>query len=200
MRLLHFSTALKSLIYGLLFITLFSLSGCKENTSNAKIENLKIIRGAKQCALPGEAFQKKLIIEIQGPMEKGYLGGKGERLQLTGRKVLFVPVDQSDLILSATEAVSNASGEVVLSVRAGKKIGDQYLRVIPVGAEDRAITVRFVTGIKIIGGNQEACAGNYLSERISIRTVDGEGKALKEVPVYFTLTSSPDRRGKLRQS
>jgi Na/Pi-cotransporter len=196
MRLLHFSTAFKSLICGLLFVALFFLNGCKKNTSDAKIENLKIIRGAKQCALPGETFQKKLIIEIQGPMEKGYLGGKGERLQLADRKVLFVPVDQSDLILSATEAVSNASGEVVLSVRAGKKIGDQYLRVIPVGAEDKAITVRFVTGIKIIGDNQEACAGNYLDERVSIRTVDSNGKALKDVPVYFTLTSSPDRRGK----
>ena len=52
------------------------MSGCKKDSSNAKVKNLKIVRGAKQCALPGETFQKKLIIEVQGPQQRGFLGGK----------------------------------------------------------------------------------------------------------------------------
>ncbi len=194
MKLSNFSTILK-LNFGMLFLAgIVCLSGCRKDFSNAKIEKLKIIRGAKQCALPGEAFQKKLIIEIQGPLERGFLGGKGERSQLANRKVLFVLVDNSDLKLSCTETTSNISGEVMVSIRAGRKIGDQYLKVIPVGAEDKSITVRFVTGVKIIGGNQEAYSGNYLDEAIEIKTVDSNGNGLKGVPVYFTMTSSPESK------
>ncbi|MDD5727544.1 MAG: Na/Pi symporter [Victivallales bacterium] len=196
MKRLKFSATLKSRLAGMALAGAFLLSGCNKDNADVEIKNLKIIRGDKQCALPGETFPKKLIVELQGPQEKGYLGGQGERLQLAGRKVLFVPVDGSDLILSANEAVSNASGEVVLSVRAGRKIGDQYLKIIPVGAEEKAVTIRFVTGIKIIGNNQEACADNYLDEDISIRAVDSTGKALTNVPVYFTLTSNPGDHGK----
>ncbi|MBU8901676.1 MAG: Na/Pi symporter, partial [Victivallales bacterium] len=196
MKLFNFSTILKFNFCILLMAGIVCLSGCKKDSSNAKVENLKIVRGAKQCALPGETFQKKLIIEVQGPQQRGFLGGKGERLQLEKRKILFVPVDRSDLKLSCTEATSNISGEVIISVSAGKKIGDQYLKVIPVGAEDKSITVRFVTGIKIIGGSQEAYSGNYLDNPIQIKAVDSRGKALKGVPVYFTMTSTPSSKGK----
>lgn len=190
MKLFNFSIILTA-IAGIVL-----LSGCKQDSTNSKIENLKIIRGAKQCALPGESFQKKLIIEVQGAQQKGFLGGKGERLQLAGRKILFVLVDNSDLKLSSTEATSNVSGEVVVSVSAGRKIGDQYLKIIPLGAEEKSITVRFVTGVKIIGDRQEAYSGNYLDEAIKIKTVGSDGKALTGVPVYFTLTSTPDKEGK----
>ncbi len=196
MKLFNFSTILKLNFWILILSGVVCLSGCRQDSSNSKIENLKIIRGAKQCALPGEAFQKKLIIEVQGAQQKGFLGGKGERLQLSNRKILFVLIDKSDLKLSATEATSNVSGEVIVSVSAGKKIGDQYLKVIPVGAEDKSITIRFVTGIKIIGGSQEAYSGNYLDKPIQIKTIGSNGKAIKGVPVYFTLTSTPDNKGK----
>ena len=196
MKLLNDFPILRLGFLALAFAGIFTLSGCRKSSADAKIENLKIIRGDKQCALPGEAFRKKLIIEIQGPQQKGLLGGKGERMQLSGRKVLFVPVDSSDLKLSSTEAVSNAGGEVVVSVRAGKKIGDQYLKVIPVGAEGKSITVRFVTGVEILGDNQEAYAETYLDDPIQIKTVDGNGKALLGVPVYFTLISAPNNHAK----
>ena len=196
MKLFNFPAILRLKLGIFVLLGAVCLSGCKKDSTNAKIEKLKVIRGAKQCALPGETFQKKLIIEVQGPLERGFLGGKGERLQLAKRKVLFVLVDNSDLKLSCTEAVSNVSGEVMLSVKAGKKIGDQYLRVIPVGAEDKSITVRFVTGVKIFGGSQEAYSGNYLDEAIQIKTVDSNGKGLKGVPVYFTMTDTPGNKGK----
>ena len=196
MKLFKFSAILKLNLLGLILAGIICLIGCRRDSSNAKIENLKIIRGAKQCALPGEVFQKKLIIEVQGAQQRGFLGGKGERLQLSERKILFVLVDNSDLKLSRTEATSNVSGEVVVTVSAGKKIGDQYLKIIPVGAEEKSITVRFVTGIKIIGDNQEAYAGNYLDKAIQIKTVDNSGKALANVPVYFTLASTPNKQAK----
>jgi phosphate:Na+ symporter len=190
------STILKLNFWILILAGAACLSGCKQDTVDSKIEKLEIIRGARQCALPGEIFQKKLIIEVQGPQQRGFLGGKGERLQLENRKVLFVLVDKSDLKLSCTETTSNDSGEVMVSVSAGKKIGDQYLKIIPLGAEDKSITVRFVTGIKIIGGNQEAYSSNYLDDPVQIKTVDSNGKGLEGVPVYFTMTSTPSSKGK----
>jgi Na/Pi-cotransporter len=196
MKLLKFSKIFKFNFLILIILATAFLSGCKKDSSDAKIQKLKIIRGDKQCALPGEDFQKKLIIEVQGPRERGFLGGKGDRLQLEKRKVLFVLVDKSDLKLSCTEATSNISGAVMVSVSAGKKIGDQYLKIIPVGAEDKSTTVRFVTGIKVIGGSQEAYSGNYLNNPIRIKTIGSDGKALKGVPVYFTMTSTPSSKGK----
>ena len=70
MKLFNFSTILKLNFWILILSGVVCLSGCRQDSSNSKIENLKIIRGAKQCALPGEAFQKKLIIEVQGAQQK----------------------------------------------------------------------------------------------------------------------------------
>jgi Na/Pi-cotransporter len=176
---------------GLLLVT-----GCGQDVRKAEVRKLSVIRGAGQCALPGEMFQKKLIVSVLGSHSPGLLGGKGDRVPVVGEKVLFVPVDGSKLKLSATEAVSNGGGEVVVSVTAGKSVGDQYLKVIPVSAPDRSITVRFVSGVKILGANQETYAGDLLENSIRIMAVGDDGKPLKDVPVYFSLANTPEKKGK----
>lgn len=175
---------------------LLLLTGCGGDQQHAAISNLRVIRGAEQCALPGKPFPKPLLIEVEGPHVPGLLGGRGERALLADKKVLFVPVDGSDLHLSSREAVSNEAGEVRVSVTAGRQLGDQYLRIIPVDAPDRSVTVRFVTGVNILGADQEAAAGDLLDHPIRIQVVGEDGKPLKDVPVFFNLGNTPDSMGK----
>ncbi|MCP3964955.1 MAG: hypothetical protein GY750_10865 [Lentisphaerae bacterium] len=177
----------------LLFVAVvFLCAGCSKDKGNLPVKQLKIIRGSEQCALPGEKFKKKLIIEVLGPKERGLLGGKGQSTPLANQKVLFQAIDGSDLKLSAQEGTTNSGGEVMLEVEAGKSLGDQYLKVIPVQNPEASLTVRFVTGVKIIGDDQEAHAGKKLPHPISIQALDQNGKPLKDVPVFFNVCESPD--------
>ncbi len=177
-------------------IIIMLLAGCTRDQQLATISNLRVIRGANQCALPGQQFPKSLLIEVEGPHVPGLLGGKGDRALLADKKVLFVPVDGSDLQLSCHEAASNDAGEIMINVVAGKELGDQYLKIIPVDAPDRSVTVRFITGISILGADQEAAAGDLLDHPIRIQVVGKNGEPLKDVPVFFNLGNTPDSMDK----
>ena len=177
-------------------LLLLCSGGCSRKEDNLKIEKLKIVRGAGQCALPGEKFRNKLIIEIQGPNEPGLLGGKGQRIPLPGRVVQFVPIDGSDLKLSCQEAESNDGGSVMVEVAAGNSVGDQYLQVIPVKAPEKRITIRFTSGIKILGGNQETHANGNLSHPLGIQVFKAKDVPAEGVPVYFNLSDTPGKRRK----
>ena len=73
-----------------------------------------------------------------GPQVPGLLGGKGSRAPVEGVRVLFVPVDGSDLAVLPAETISDAGGLAATKVRAGRKTGDQYLKIIPVGSKAKA--------------------------------------------------------------
>jgi Na/Pi-cotransporter len=168
------------------------LSACSDSNSEKDrvVDKIKVLQGAGQCALPGEKFKKTLRIELLGKQESGLLGGKGESPPVSNVNVLFVPIDDSDLQLSATSAISDAGGSVSVKVRAGRKIGDQYLKVI---AGKKSTTVRFITGIAISGDNQECTTGQLMPEPLQVKIVGADGKVVKGVPVYFNLSSEPKK-------
>ncbi|MDD5697591.1 MAG: Na/Pi symporter [Victivallaceae bacterium] len=177
-------------ILPLLFVIVLSLTACSRSDSaqTGQVDKIKILQGDEQCALPGEAFRKPLRLELLGPGEPGLLGGEGEPPPAVGVKVLFVPVDGSDLKLSADSTVSDAGGGVSVKVIAGRKIGDQYLRVI---AADKSILVRFITGISIAGADQECSTEQLMHEPLTVRIVNAAGRPLSGVPVYFRINSAP---------
>ncbi len=163
---------------------LLAAAGCGRSDEKLTLDKIRVVHGGNQCALPGEKYEEKLIVELQGP-ERYNMFGAVSRRSLSNEKVLFTLVDNSDLVLSATEGVSNAGGEVAIDVTAGKVIGDQYLKAIPVKYPEKSVTVRFVSGIKIYGGRQEGIANQFLQEPVKILVVSEEGKPLADVPVYF---------------
>ncbi len=177
-------------IFLLIFSALIFLTGCSK-TKNVDIDRVRVFQGAEQCALPGEAFEQPLYIELSGRQEKGLLGGDVGRPPAAGRKVLFQVQHGSDLVLSEAEGTTDPGGLVRLNVTAGRKIGDQYLQVIPVDAPSQAITVRFITGVEIRGANQECPAGTVITEPLVVKLVDPMGKPAVGVPVYFKIASSP---------
>ncbi|MCP3968379.1 MAG: hypothetical protein GY750_07725 [Lentisphaerae bacterium] len=174
-----------------LAIMLFT-SGCGKSGKTTKVDKIRILQGKEQCALPGEDFSKKLRLELLGKQEKGLLGGKGNRSPVANSKVLFVNVDGSDLELPKTSALSDAGGSVSIKIKAGKKVGDQYLRVIPKSNPEKSIIIRYVTGVKIVGSNQEGRCGELLHNPMQVKVVSPNGKPAAGVPVYFKLVSAPN--------
>lgn len=179
-------------ILALSAVVAMTLTACsKPDTVKSKdVNKIKILQGAEQCALPGEKFEKLLRVELLGKQEAGLLGGKGERPPVSKVKVLFVPVDGSDLKLSRMSGMSDAGGSVSVQVTAGRKIGDQYLRVI---AKKKSVLIRFVTGVSISGGDQESRTGQLMHDPLVVKVVKADGKAAKGIPVYFRLTSAPGK-------
>lgn len=178
-----------------LCLAAFSLlfSGCSEDDSQRTVSAVNVVAGADQCALPGETFEKELRIELLGYARKGFLGTSRLR-PVPNREVLFVPVDGSSLIPDPQAVRTDVTGVASVKVRAGKKTGDQYLKIIPEGAEEKSRTVRFVVGAKLTGGEQEGSAGKVLPDPVSIRIVREDGSPAADVPVYFSVLSGPGGR------
>ncbi len=182
-----------------LFIALFVLalpfmSGCRRSDKKIPVDHIKIVRGSGQCAMPGTKFKLPLILELQGEREPGFFGGKGERPPAAGAKVLLQPLEGSDLKVSPGELTSNSGGGITVEVTAGKKVGDHYLQIIPVETPDKSIIMRFIVGIAIKGGSQQAAAGTKIHNPIMVSVVNADGKPLEGVPVYFSLSSTPEKK------
>ncbi len=162
----------------------FLLAGCGHETP-VKLEQLRVISGAGGCALPGTAFAVPLVVEL--------IGAGAE--PVAGQKVLVVPESGSDLIPSSSEVVSDAGGIIRIAVHAGRRLGDQYLKLVPVGHEEKSVTVRFVSGMTVKGGDQEGVAGSRLPDPVAVRLFDQEGRPVAGRRVFFELVRQPGNGG-----
>ena len=145
----------------LMLLPVFGLlaAGCSEEQP-VRLSEVRVLDGADQYALPGKAFAEPVVVELLGRPEAGLLGGSGSERPLAGRRLLAVAEQDSDLVLERGEFESDAGGIVRIPVQAGRKTGDQYLKLIPVGDERRSVTVRLTSGIAVSGERQEGAAGN----------------------------------------
>lgn len=165
------------------------LAGCSE--SSREVDETVVTAGAEQSALAGEKFATPLRVELRGENAPGLLGGEGSVLPVPGVTVLFVPADGSDLRFEPASAVSDAGGVVSTIVTAGNNFGDQFARIIPVGFEDKATTVRFVSGMQIRGQNNEYASGSLAAKPLEV-TLIRDGKPLAGVPVRFDLRATAE--------
>ena len=175
------------------FCILMLVTGCSDN-SPLSVSRVKVESGDNQCALPGEEFEKELRIEVLGLPKGQLIGGKAKPRPVPNLDLLFVPVDGSSIKPEKTSAKTDITGIASVKIRAGKEIGDNYLKIIPVGAEDKSLTVRYVVGAKLSGGEQEGKAQKLLADPVSIQLVNADGKPAANVPVYFSILSSPESK------
>ena len=166
-------------------------AGCGE-TDNRTVDKIRIVNGAEQCALPGEAFSQPLRIELLGPNEPGLLGGKGSRAPVAGAAVHFVPVDGSDLKVEPKIAKTDEGGGVTVTVTAGRTTGDQYLKIIPADFPGKAVTLRFITGMKITGNEKQYHTGTVGTRPISVKLIRPDGTPAAGVPVNFDLLATAE--------
>ncbi|MBS1371793.1 MAG: Na/Pi symporter [Lentisphaeria bacterium] len=177
-----------TLLAGLL---LLFAAGCSE-PADTTVDQIRIVDGAEQCALPGRPFAKPVKLELLGPQEPGMLGGKGSRAPAAGAVVLFEPADGSDLKVEPAAAKADDGGGVAVTVTAGKTTGDQYLRVIPKDHPGKSITLRFITGMQIDGNDRQYRTGSVSTEPLSVKLVKPDGSPAQGVAVNFDLLSTSE--------
>ncbi len=168
---------------------LSTMTACNES-QNPPLDRITVLQGAEQCTLPGETFQLPLRVELLGPQTPGLLGGKGSRSPVAGEKVRFLPAEGSDLTVEPAAAESDAGGVVTATVTSGNQTGDQYLKIIPETNPEKALTVRFIVGMKITGGDSENRAGSLAAAPLSVQLVKNDGTPAVGVPVYFRMLST----------
>ena len=172
---------------GLLLFT----TACGEKNKNTSVASLKIVQGENQLALPGEEFSKEIIVELLSPPGKSVFGGASKPEPVAGKKVEVIP--GPGLTVADAKLTSDAGGVVSFKVKAGNSIGDKYLTIIPEGSNVKQV-LRFVVGAKLEGGEQEGLAGEKLNSPVAITLVKDDGSPAIGVPVYFSVTDSPERK------
>ena len=171
-------------------LLLFS-TACGEKTKNTEVGSLKIIQGENQLALPGDEFSQKIVIELSSHPGKSIFGGKTKPVPVAGKKVKIVP--SPGLTVAEDTLISDNGGMISFHVKAGKSIGDKYLTIIPEDSDVRQ-ELRFIVGAKLDGGGQEGVAGEKLEKPVSITLVKEDGSPAAGIPVYFSVTDSPERK------
>ncbi len=181
----------KIIVLAVMFFTLaLCLAACAPERAH-EVKLLKVAQGADQYALPGETFPLDLRIIACGPEVRG-VGGKVRSDGVPGAVILLTPAEGSDLTIEPARVETDITGTVSVRITAGKKVGDNYIRVIPAGFEDRSILVRVGVGAKLSGGEQEGWVNSLLPDPLSIRLVRPDGGPASHVPVYFSVIASPE--------
>ena len=180
-------------IFFLLFTSTLFLSGCKDENSTKTVDKIILIQGNNQCVLPNSPCDKELKLELLGPNIPGIFGGKGYRKPAVGVKVNFLPVQGSDLHFEPKTAISKSGGLVSVKIISGNKIGDQYFKIVPENSKKTKL-IRIISGVSLQGANQEAYTGHALAKPVSLKLVNEDGDPIKGAKVYFSISSSPEKK------
>ncbi len=164
------------------FCLLVALSAGCSPRGEGRVDSVRILRGTGQTALPGERFPVELVLELTDS------GGD----PVADCAVAVEPEPGSELTIPEPVLRSDAGGVVRIPVTAGRKLGDNYLRITPEGADRRSLVCRFVTGIELLDGRREGAAGSRLSDPIAIRLVDSGGAPVAGREVYFEPVRGPE--------
>ena len=165
------------------------LVSCQPERKPDEVTTVKILQGADQAALPGTAFPKDVRLEFTGTAPRGFLGLKREEHGVPGVKVKLIPSAGSDLKVEPAETETDSFGRISVRITAGRRIGDNYLRVIPDGSESKSRMLRFSVGAKFSGGGQEGLVGQVLRDPVSVQLQMPDGSPAAGVPVYFSIVN-----------
>ncbi len=187
----------------IIFMLSLLFAGCSpEKTHQPEVNMIKIIGSNSFSGKTGSICKKKLRVQLLGPKRKGLLGGEVKPLPVGNEEVVFEPINAKDTgmkLLSPARVTTDKGGNAVAEVQFGDRFGDQYLKAYPLSKPEKSVTFRFTSGVVIHGAKQEVTAGSSLDEPIAI-TLSEKDKPLVGIPVYFKLTSTPGKKGKLTKS
>ena len=183
---------------GILVLSLlFVLPACREDheAKDLKISKVRIIMGENQCALPDEKFSTPIRVEVLGEKKQGYSLFNKSNPPLADIPIQFKVSPDSGLQLEQENQITDITGQAETRVVAGKKVGDQYVQIIPGHDPDKAVNVRLTVGAKVYGTDQEGYINEVLNDPISIKLVGSDQKPLVNVPVFFNIKSEPGKAG-----
>lgn len=176
-----------------LFIFTISLAACDQRTNPVpdRIVADPHASGSGQAALHGEELPKPLRVLVEGPHERGTLGGKGSRRPVPGAEVTFtVENPQTGAVFVGTEAPSvvvptDISGVAKARLRLGNRSADVVIRAtVNTPDGEKSTILRATAGVQRIGEDLEGGTGDTLDE-FGLQIQDNSGHPAEGVAVYF---------------
>lgn len=200
MSLQTYSPIVSRTCLALTLTSLLFVCGCskKDAVVPAKISLDKHASGNNQTSLYDQTFSAPLRLVVEGEIEPGILGGKGERRVAVGEPVRF------EIENPGTGAVFEANGGTVLEtktdtagtasayLRSGKFPGDIMVAASLPGYPDLGtVSFRAVSGVERIGGKLEGHTGGLVGP-LGVRLVNPDGSPAPGVEVNFRVAGSSD--------
>ena len=143
---MRFASCLVSLL--LSFLLAVSFTSCDGSSGQTgKIGRVDVIYGADQCTVPGEEFERDIRVEIRGVADSESASAKKLPL-LSGEPVKFVTADGSDLEITPLSEETDVVGVARAKIRAGHKVGDNYVKIVPLNDPDKSVLPAANTGGK----------------------------------------------------
>ena len=186
---MRFLFRLAAFLLSFLLIALFTACDGASERSH-KIGRLDVVYGADQCTIPGEEFERDVRVEVRGITDDDSKSG-GKQLLLAGEPVRFEAADGSDLEIMPLSEETDIVGVIRAKIRAGHKVGDNYVRIVPLNDPDKFVLVRMTVGAKIENAERQGMTNEVLGEPLVIKVVDADGNPVENAPVYFSVKSTP---------
>ncbi|MBR3688865.1 MAG: Na/Pi symporter [Lentisphaeria bacterium] len=186
---MRFVSNLAACLLSFLLIAVFAACDGSSERSQ-KIGRLDVVFGAEQCTVPGAEFERDVRVEVRGVADDDSSGSGKQRL-LAGEPVKFEAAEGSDLEITQLSEETDVVGVVRAKVKAGHKVGDNYIKIIPLNDPDKFVLVRMTVGAKIENAERQGMTNAVLVDPLVIKVVDADGNPVENAPVYFSVKSAP---------
>jgi len=172
---------------------LFPTLARAEDQSLPPADRIKIIQGNNEAGVKGDTI--KIIVEVLGPVRRGWLGGEGGRSPVKGATVTFSVLNKriGDIeITSPREVTTDAGGYASCEVRIGGAFGDHYVEARTTGhdGKPRRAEIRIIAGVRISGSGQEGPAGTVLPDPLALQVIDETAQPAPEIPVFWSVNGN----------
>ena len=186
---MRFLSRLATCLLSCLLIAAFAACDGSSEHPN-KVGRLDVIYGSDQCTVPGEEFERDLRVEVRGL--SGDDSASTRKLPLMADEpVRFEAADGSDLEITPLSETTDVVGVIRATVKAGHKVGDNYVKIVPLNAPEKSVRVRLVVGAKIENDERQGATGSVMGDPLAVKIVDADGNPVARAPVYFGVKSSP---------
>jgi phosphate:Na+ symporter len=184
-----------------ILLCLFALlSGCSphDTTIPDRVIPDPHASGLGQAGLHNQILPHPLRVVVEGPLERGLLGGAGSRKTIPGVDVQFTienPGSGAVFVESDQPVVTVAtdvSGTAAVTLQLGNRSTDITIRaVIATPRGERSTILRATSGVELIGHDLEGRTGDVLDE-FGLIVQEMSGAPAEGVPVYFRTEGSYD--------
>lgn len=186
---MRFASGIVSLLLSCVLIAVFSACDGSSEGSH-KIGRLDVVYGTDQSTVPGEEFERDVRVEVRG-MTDDDSSGSGKQRLLAGEPVKFEAAEGSDLEITQLSEETDVVGVVRAKIRAGHKVGDNYVKITPLNDPDKSVLVRMTVGAKIENAERQGMTNEVMGEPLVIKVVDADGNPVENAPVFFSVKSAP---------
>lgn len=176
---------------------LSGLNGC--DSAKTRLPDRVILdihaSGNGQSGKQGEILPLPLRVTVEGPVEPGLFGGKGDRRAVAGVGVRFEILDPASRATltpgegTAAEVSTDRAGSASVSVALGAYTGDVEILASLVEYPDiEPVRFRVVSGVDILGSNLEGAVSATLHD-VGVRILNPDGTPAENLDVYFRTES-----------